>query len=276
MSESVEAAKAGALFVTELLKSAKDDPNVRESGSNLGKSALTITGAINNALLPLAAVNFAFDRARKYFAERFADDLAVRAASIPASDLVEPKGSIAGPALQGLAFAHEEPDLREMYLNLLATAMDGRCSAVAHPAFVEVLKQVDSEEARLLKLLLGRESMAVVEVRLERQGEEGWRVLDRHLMNLYWQQSKEPMEDRRLAAMVDNAVRLGLVEVSYDIFLTGSSSYSWVEQRPEYARHKSLHETGLATVTFERGILRRTAFGVQFATAVGLLDSASA
>jgi len=58
-----------------------------------------------------------------------------KAAGIPPEHVVEPKASIAGPALQALAFSHEEPDLREMYLNLLRASMDARTAKVAHPAF---------------------------------------------------------------------------------------------------------------------------------------------
>ena len=67
----------------------------------------------------IGAVNFAFDRARQYFSERFAQDLGEKASAIPVDQIVEPKASIAGPALQGLAFSYDEPDLKEMYLNLL-------------------------------------------------------------------------------------------------------------------------------------------------------------
>jgi hypothetical protein len=55
--------------------------------------------AINNALLPLAAINFAFDKARAYFAEKFRQDLSEKAAAIPPEQIVEPRASIAGPAL---------------------------------------------------------------------------------------------------------------------------------------------------------------------------------
>ena len=48
-------AEQGVALVGEILKAAGDNPNAKEAGNNLGKSALTITETINNALLPLAA-----------------------------------------------------------------------------------------------------------------------------------------------------------------------------------------------------------------------------
>jgi hypothetical protein len=186
--------------------------------------------------------------------------------------LVEPKASIAGPALQGLAFTHEEPNLKEMYLSLLATAMDGRVADDAHPAFVEIIKQLNSEEARLLRELLRTQgALPIVEVRVTKIGENGWQVLEGNLMNLLNQTTKAPVENKRQAAMVDNWVRLGLAEVDYAKLLTGDGLYAWVDQRPEYLRHKAQHENETTKVSFERGVIGRTALGIQFGRAVGLL-----
>jgi hypothetical protein len=162
MTDPISSAKAGVTVLGELMKVAGDNPHVKEAGSNLGKTALTITKTINNALLPLAAVNFAFDKARRYFDEKFADDLSAKVAAIPVESIVDPKASIAGPALQGLAFTHEEPNLKNMYLSLLATAMDGRVASAAHPAFVEVIKQLTADEADKIAIILKEERVTAL------------------------------------------------------------------------------------------------------------------
>ncbi len=83
--ESLRTAKAGVSIVTEIIKAAGEHPNVKEAAGNLGQTAVTLTKTINNALLPLAAINFAFDKARNYFAGRFQADLSEKAAAIPPS-----------------------------------------------------------------------------------------------------------------------------------------------------------------------------------------------
>jgi hypothetical protein len=77
-------------------------------------------------------------------------------------------------------------------------------------------------------------------------------------------------------------VRLGLVEAAYDKKIAGTDSYDWVEDRPEYKR---LTEAIAATVNtaqppepadyvgYDKGFLRRTAFGERFATAVSIVAS---
>ena len=265
------AAKEGVALIGELIRAGGDNPNVKAAGNELGKTALAITKTINNALLPLAAINFAFDKARSYFSERFQADLAEKAASIPVENLVEPKASIAGPALQGLAFSHEEQDLKNMYLNLLASAMDGRVAEDAHPAFVEIIRQLSAEDAQLVRgALRSPNSIGIVELRLQTSGTKGFRTLARHLLNLRNSESGQPVENPRLPALVDNWIRLGLVDVTYERSLTGADSYAWVEKRPELLRLRAAHESESDKVTFHGGVLTRTSFGQQFAKAVGI------
>jgi hypothetical protein len=272
IDDNLKTAREGMAVLGEVIKAAGDNPDVKAAGKELGKTALTITKTINNALLPLAAVNFAFEKARAYFAEKFQGDLAAKAGSIPADQVVEPKASIAGPALQGLAFAHEEPNLKEMYLSLLASAMDGRVAASAHPAFVEIIRQMDSEEASLIRgCLQTPNGIPIAEIRLMESASGNWGVLYRHLLNLHDSTTKLPTENPRLPAFVDNWVRLGLAEVDYTKYVATEKTYDWVEQRPEFQKLKAERETETHKVQFQRGIIVRTSLGEQFAATVGIL-----
>jgi hypothetical protein len=275
MQEEIKAAREGVGIVGDLIKLAGEDPQVREAAKNLGQTAVTITKTINTALLPLAAVNFAFDKAREYFSGRFQKDLLDRTKDIPLESITDPKPSVAGPALQGLAFTHEEPTLKSMYIALIATSMDRRVSQAAHPAFVEIIKQLEGPEAKLLGGLLQiAGSVPVAQVRTTTVGVEGWRVQANHLMNLSNLQTKEPAVEPRIAAMVDNWLRLGLIEVRYDQLLQSPNAYDWVEARPEYKQIKAAVETEQVRVSFERGRAGRTDFGKLFAEAVGLIELA--
>jgi hypothetical protein len=270
-NDSIKTAQSGISLVGEIIKVAGDNPSVKEAGSKLGETALTITKAINNALLPLAAVNFAFDKARIYFSEKFHQDISKKASTIPLDQLVEPKASIAGPTLQGLAFTHEETNLKDMYLSLLATAMDGRSANEAHPAFVEIIKQLNSEEADLIRsALLSPNPIPICEVRISYEGKSSWKTLTRHMLNLLDSKTNLPAENPRISAMVDNWIRLGLVEVDYEKHLTNDVNYAWSGERPEVIQYRQLHENETQKINIKNGIMSRTALGTQFAKAVGL------
>jgi hypothetical protein len=70
--------------------------------------------------------------------------------------------------------------------------------------------------------------------------------------------------------MIDNWIRLGLVEVAYDKRLTEPSSYTWVDQRPEFLRLSQIPNPDWGKVDFQAGIMTRTELGKRFAQAIGL------
>lgn len=259
----------------ELMKAAGDNPDVRQAGKNLGKAALVVSQTINTCLLPLAAVNFGVQKARDYFNGRFQLEMAERAADIPRENVVEPKSSIAGPTLQALAFAHEEPDLREMYLQLLRTAMDSRVEKRAHPAFVEVIKQLTAGEACLLKSALTSKGVALIQLQSQVPGSIGREIVARHVAPLTGADGM-PCINSEFPAMVDNWVRLGLVSVDYTSWFTDEGRYAWVEERPEVKEFRAKHNAEALQLHVEKGCMESTDFGALFAKATGLYYSSTA
>lgn len=271
----IEIAKGAMNVLSEMLKAAGDDPNVKKAAANLGKTAVTVTSTVNTLLLPFAAINFGVEKARAYFTSKFEGDLAQKTKDIPAEKLVEPKASIAGPAVQGLAYSHEEDTLKDMYLNLLATAMDGRVPDQAHPAFVEVIKQLSGEEARLLGVMprgvfTQGNNLPIANVLLKAKDAVGIQHAYRHLQPLTLLGTTIPTEHVDGTAIAENWLRLGLVEIRYDLQILVGGAYAWVEQRPEVVRLRQQNPDPESHISFEHGILRATAFGARFARAVGI------
>lgn len=117
-------------------------PLAKEAGKALG----TIGEAVNAALAPLEVMIWSLDQMKAFFLE----DVAEKLKGVPPERLVTPDPAVAGPAIEALRFAGGRKDLREMYANLLARAMDAETADDAHPAYVEVLRQLSAKEARLL------------------------------------------------------------------------------------------------------------------------------
>ena len=269
--DSLDSAQQGMAVVGEIIKSAGNSPEAKEAASNLGKTAVILTQTINNALLPLAAINYSFDKAKVYFAEKFEQDLSKKADKIPEEDIIEPKASIAGPALQGLAFTHEEENLKDMYLSLLATSMNNNEADDAHPAFVEIIKQLTSEEAILLKVILqSRNPIAISEVRLQGAGKREYKALTKHLINFMNSETGVAIENSRYPSMIDNWIRLGLVEVDYGTTLQATGMYDWNTLRPEVERLRIKYKTDKNNIIFQNGIIESTSFGKQFAKVVDI------
>src|SRR5947207_1857122 len=72
---------------------------------------------------------------------------------VPKEDIITPKPNVAGPTLQALTFTEGEPELQELFANLLAASMDIKTAPFAHPSFIEVIKQMTSDEAKIMKYI---------------------------------------------------------------------------------------------------------------------------
>lgn len=262
-----------------IVKHAGDSSEAKQAASNIGKAAVTITEALNNCLLPIAAVNFAFRKAKTYFDNQFQADLQAATAGIPEESLIEPKAFVAAPVLQGLAFAHEEPSLKSLYLALLATAMDQRNESKCHPAFVEIIKQLSPEEARMMRSFIdARGNRAVVRLSYHVPEREGMMILFEHIVSHFDRRSGEEIANPHGPAMLTNLVRLGLVEVTYSQFIPDESAYAFAKNRPEYFEALQRVKKDGEKISVDQGVIRRTPLGERFANAVGIetLDAATA
>lgn len=123
-------------------------PSIKE----VGKSLETIAKSINIALSPIKGLVWGYDQLEDFLSIKVAEKLK----GIPPEKICTPKPNIAGPALEALKYTGHEEELREMYANLLATSLDKETTNKAHPSFVEIIKQLNPQEARLLKYLSGR------------------------------------------------------------------------------------------------------------------------
>jgi hypothetical protein len=253
----------------QLQSLAKSKPAMDDAADSYAKIVAVKQAVILRLFKPLAKWAGV---AHLYFDDGFPADMAARVAGIPEENLTTPKVSIAAPAIQGLSYSLDEPNLKDMYLNLLATASDNRRGDDAHPSFAEVIKQLSAEEAALLKLALTLQVVAIVRVKHTdiSSGQGGWTTLQNHITDLRDSETMERVEHPIAAVYVDNWIRLGLVEVSYDEFLTTPGSYDWVDERPELSRVREDFESETIKVSTDNGILRATNFGKKFAATVGI------
>lgn len=74
-------------------------------------------------------------------------------AKIPNEQRKAPDPEIAVPLMQALTYTAQNETLREMYLNLLANSMDINKEKDVHPSFVELIKQMNSLDAKVFERL---------------------------------------------------------------------------------------------------------------------------
>ena len=141
----VEAAKA--LGLGELLPEAYRDI-LQPAARKLGQGLAVIAEAVNVSLAPLEASIWGYEQIKQWLSLRVTRIHADRGTTA----VSPPPLSIAGPLVFHLYFAKDEPDLKELYASLLASAMDPTRSP-PHPSFVSIIQQLTSDEARILRYL---------------------------------------------------------------------------------------------------------------------------
>lgn len=275
-----KALKSGAIETASLLEEAKGSKELRHAARQRAHRLAVRETFMNKLFAPLARlVNMKAD----YFdGDEFAEDMARKTAHLGEDRIVEPKANVAAQAMQGLGFSLDDPDLKEMYLNLLATASTKGRDHQAHPAFAEIIRQLTSEEASALVPVLAPGSRPMCRMHKTTSGQEGSTPIINHYLNLT-ALGITPTEPAKLAAWVDNWVRLGLVEAAYDRFLTAENAYEWVESDRLYGRltaQAAAVSTANAdapdiSIGYDRGFLSPTAFGMQFRDAVMSFEAPS-
>jgi Abortive infection alpha len=76
--------------------------------------------------------------------------LAKRLERIPPENRATPNPRIAVPAIQALAYSFDEKIIREMFANLLEADSKVDRKGKAHPAFVQLIKQMTPLDAKVL------------------------------------------------------------------------------------------------------------------------------
>ena len=115
---------------------------VQPTAQELGKSLAIVAKTVRVALAPLSAFVWGYEKISGYLDVRIPQLLE----DVPPERIITPEANIAVPAIEALRYS----PLREQYANLLARAMDSQTAQEAHPAFVEILKQLTPDEARIL------------------------------------------------------------------------------------------------------------------------------
>lgn len=132
--------------------------------------------------------------------------------NIPEEKICPPEPYIAIPAVQQLCYCQDSEELREMYANLLASSMNDDTKWKVHPSFVDIIKQLNPDEARLLRTMNNRMPCPLLDVRIVSPDAQ-YLTLVRN----YTDQGADVLEcHKNIASYIDNLTRLGLISVSGD------------------------------------------------------------
>lgn len=226
------------------------------------KKAGQIIGNIMGALAVLSEPFARWAIRHEHRMSQLRESLLVKAESIPAEYMQPPPLNIVGPVLESVRFHMEADELREMYAHLLASAMDSRIAAGAHPAFVDALKQMCPDEAKILRLLAVKGDQALISLKAVIDERDTWNYVMRFISNIGREAGAE--NNHLSPVYLMNLVRLNLVEVTLDAYLNLPPLYEALEHEPTVQKLIEDIKTAGHQPRVEKGFAGLTVFGRQF------------
>ncbi len=241
-------------------------PAARELGrtlpavaTELAQGLHTISRAINVALTPLAGLAWGWDKIKEFLLPA----LEKRLEQLKPEKITTPSVLAAGPAIEALRYAGSEPTLRELYANLLATAMDADRATDAHPSFVEILRQLTPDEARLCKRLSSVAHVPYVDILARSKKEGGCFDYMRHHSIVGYDAACEFTE--RTPQYLENLSRLGLLEFREGEEIASERVYqALLDHLSTRAATVRVSSSGEGKPEIVRGRILPTSFGMQF------------
>ncbi len=229
---------------------------VQPSARQLGKSLETVSKTVNIALAPIKALVWGYDQIESFISTRVVEKLK----NIPEENIITPEPQVAVPTVEALRYTGHDENLRELFANLLASAMNKTTSQNAHPSFVSIIKNLSSQEALLVKRFCKEYSFPLIDLRVKKN--DGHITAMAHFSLFH----KEAGINLSLVpANLDNLCRLGILEIPYGTFLTQDGIYNDLEN-DELIKTVSEYITNeLKTeIKIDRKLIRLTMFGKDF------------
>ena len=207
--------------------------------------------------------------------------LGQRGAAIPPARRQAPNPTLALKALAGIVIS--EGAVREGYLSLLTATMDRDVAEDVHPAFLDLLGQVNDDELLLLRRLEGTGPFPVLSVS-SRLRHGGASRVELHHFSLLGERAgcRRP---ERTPAYLDNLTRLGFTELRATRVTDDTRMFEELENHPTVVAARDrieaqpavrigpLSETIVADVQYQSLFI--TPFGQQFRAACFFMPSAA-
>lgn len=92
-----------------------------------------------------------------YALQEFENVLKEKINKIPEEKLIEPDIQVVAPALEAAKYCMEKSELKNMFVNLISSAMNKEKTNFVHPIFTNIISRLSSEDALLLQSISTKE-----------------------------------------------------------------------------------------------------------------------
>lgn len=199
---------------------------VQPTAREVGKLVALVPEAVNAALAPLKK----WIEVKKYNVEGTKRLLEKKLENIDPNCIETPEAYVAVPALQAIGYSMDNEELRNLYANLLATSMIRDTKWRVHPSYVEIIKQLTPDEAKLLKVLNGEtDSYPLIDIHVV-DDRRNFKVYLRNFTTLAIGICENA---DNIYSYLDNLARLKIIEIPFGVRMADDDVYKPLEEYHE-------------------------------------------
>lgn len=185
--------------------------------------------------------------------------------SIPKDKLVDPKLSIVGPTIDNSKFYFEEPELREMFANLIASSMNSDKKNSVRVSFSSIIKEMSPLDAVNLSRFQSNCQLPIAINKTMRSS--NYANIQNFDMYIFFGDARYPALCDEITSSINNLERLGLIKVSFDELFFDDEVYKKYSSpskviNPPISENYFLNDEGILPI--RPGIVSLTGLGYDF------------
>lgn len=220
-----------------------------------------LQGLTRVALSPVTALVWGYDKICGYLEVAIPEYFANR--KIDKDKIQTPDPAIAVPIIEAMRYTSHKTELRELFTNLLGAAMNSDTAQTVHPAYVEIVKQLETDEAKLLKKMTPTivKFYPLINVKLKYGVGDGV-VFIKWFTDLGFDVCEKP---EKIGTYLENLERLKLIEVPPLMSFTDNQAYEELFNHPAIKKESLLEKIpDDMKFGYDKLVFNLTSFGVDF------------
>ena len=248
--------------VTDLVKEVPIYEDAIQPAAKEAGKALEIVGkAVNAALIPVKGLVWGVEKIEEFVKTKVSEKLR----NTPEENIQTPDPAVAGPALESLRYVGHKESLSDLYASLLATSMDSRTAMNAHPGFVEIIRNMSSDEARIIKYLITNDHQPVISIVRYVPSMGGRIIIHKNISAIGNPSGCENIS--LMPSYFDNLIRLGLIEIPREELKKEGIYDKIINDDGIIDAMKKIDELDDSESKIEKGVIRITELGKLFSNA---------
>lgn len=153
--------------------------------------------------------------------DKFKEEITNKSAQIPDENRIEPDIDVIGSTLESARFRINKDEIRDMFSNLIVSAMDSSKADDIHPSFSEMIKMLSPLDAQNLYYLYHNKDETISSIRETNTTNGGYTEPFKHI----FLGNPKCQDHTLIEPSIDNLIRLKLVDVTYNAHKSDESLY---------------------------------------------------